>query len=229
MRLSLEQCLWRPLRIILGSPCLLCDESADGAAICDRCAGTLRQRPWGVTSLSIADHRIPVLFRESYGGPLSDAVIRAKYLGDWGHARWLGQCLGQLPRPWLGDSPTVIPVPLSDQRLANRGYNQSIVIARQVAKAWGLSMAPRWLRKTKPTARQAGLHRDERLANLFGSFSASEQVAGRRCLLIDDIMTTGSTLREASRAIHTSGGTVIAAAVIARVKNPSRAITHHFL
>jgi predicted amidophosphoribosyltransferase len=90
-------------------------------------------------------------------------------------------------------------------------------------------MAPRWLRKTKPTARQAGLHRDERLANLFGSFSASEQVAGRRCLLIDDIMTTGSTLREASRAIHTSGGTVIAAAVIARVKNPSRAITHHFL
>ena len=229
MRLSLEQCLWRPLRIILGSPCLLCHQSADGAAICDGCTTTLRQRPWGVTSLAIADHRIPVLFRESYGGLLSDAVIRAKYLGDWGHARWLGQCLGQLPRPWLGDPPTVIPVPLSDQRLADRGYNQSIVIARQAAKAWGLSMAPRWLRKTKRTARQAGLYRDERLANLVGSFRASEDVAGRRCLLIDDIMTTGSTLREASRAIHTSGGTVIAAAVIARVKSPPRAFRLQFL
>lgn len=229
MRLSFERYLWRPLRIILGSPCLLCDKSADGAAVCDRCTIALRQRPWGVTGLSIAGQRIPVLFRESYGGLLSDAVIRAKYFGDWGHARWLGQCLSQLPRPWLGDPPIVIPVPLSDQRLADRGYNQSIVIARQVAKAWGLSMAPRWLRKTKRTARQAGLHRDERLANLHGSFWASEHVAGRRCLLIDDIMTTGSTLREASRAIHIRGGTVIAAAVIARVKNPFHTIRHHSL
>ncbi len=170
-----------------------------------------------------------MLFRESYGGLLSDAVVQAKYRGNWGHARWLGQCLGALPRPWLGEPPTVIPVPLSDQRLADRGYNQSIVIARQVAKTWGLSMAPRWLRKTRRTARQAGLHRDERLANLVGSFWASEQVAGRRCLLIDDIMTTGSTLQEASRAIHLSGGIVIAAAVVARVKGPSRAIRHHSL
>lgn len=227
MRFSLEQTLWRPLRILLGSPCILCHQAAAGAAICDRCTNTLRQSPWGVTSMAIIGHRVPVLFRESYGGLLSDAVIRAKYRGDWGHARWLGQCLGQLPRPWLGEPPVVIPVPLSDQRLADRGYNQSIVIARQVAKAWGLEIAPRWLRKTKRTARQAGLHRDERLANLFGSFRASEQVAGRRCLLIDDIMTTGSTLREASRAIHTSGGTVIAAAVIARVQRPSRTITRH--
>jgi predicted amidophosphoribosyltransferase len=86
-------------------------------------------------------------------------------------------------------------------------------------------MTPRWLRKTKRTARQAGLAREERLANLYGSFWASEKVAGRRCLLIDDIMTTGSTIREAARVIHARGGLVIAAAVIARVHRPSRSVT----
>lgn len=225
MRLTLDQCFWRPLRIMLGSPCLLCSHSAHGDPICNACATALRQTSWGVTSLAIDHSRIPVLFRESYGGLLSDAVIRSKYLGDWGHARWLGQTLGQLPRPWLGDPPVALPIPLSDQRLGDRGYNQSVFIARHAARAWGLTMAPRWLRKTRRTARQAGLARDERLANLSGSFWASEKVTGQRCLLIDDIMTTGSTLREAARVIQARGGLVIAAAVIARVHRPSRSIT----
>ncbi len=226
MRLTLDQCFWRPLRIALGSPCLLCNQSARGDPVCAACTTTLRQTSWGVTSLAIDDARIPVLFRESYGGLLSDAVIRSKYRGDWGHARWLGQTLGCLPRPWLGDPPVALPIPLSDQRLADRGYNQSVFIARQAARAWGLKMTPRWLRKTKRTARQAGLARDERFANLSGSFWASEKVAGQRCLLIDDIMTTGSTLREAARVIHARGGLVIAAAVIARVHRPSRSVRH---
>ncbi len=225
MQLALERLFWRPLRIMLGSPCLLCHHAAGGEAICATCTTALRQTSWGVTGLTVDQNRIPVLFRESYGGLLSDAVIRSKYLGDWGHARWLGECLGSLPRPWLGDPPVALPIPLSDQRLADRGYNQSVFIARHAAKAWALQMAPRWLRKTKRTARQAGLAREERLANLYGSFWASEKVAGQRCLLIDDIMTTGSTIREAARAIHARGGIVIAAAVIARVRRPSHSIT----
>ncbi len=226
MRHSFDSLFWRPLRILLGSPCLLCRASAHGDALCTDCTAAIRKTSWGVTSLAIDHQRIPVLFRESYGGLLSDAVIRSKYLGDWGHARWLGQCLGRLPRPWLGSPPIALPIPLSEKRLADRGYNQSVLIARHAARAWGLQMTSRWLRKTKRTARQAGLFREERLANLRGSFWASEKVEGQRCLLIDDIMTTGSTLREAARAIHARGGLVIAAAVIARVPKPSRSIRH---
>lgn len=174
-----------------------------------------------------------MLWRETYGGPLTDAIYRSKYRGDWGSARLLGQCLGQLPRPWLGQAPVLLPIPLAGHRLAHRGYNQSHMIAVQTAKAWQIPVQPQWLRKTKRTARQASLAQAARQENLSGSFVASSRLQHQRVILIDDIMTSGATLKEAALAVATTGGQVIAAAVIAHVPKghrtlqPKTRITRH--
>ncbi|MEY2681572.1 MAG: hypothetical protein RIQ66_133 [Pseudomonadota bacterium] len=78
-------------------------------------------------------------------------------------------------------------------------------------------MRERWLEKIRNTPRQAALGRASRRENLSESFRANRAVAHQRVILLDDIMTSGSTLREAIRAIHCCGGQVIGAAVIARV------------
>ncbi len=216
----------RTLRRLLHAPCMVCNRSVSGAELCPTCASTLNRTPWGVASLSLGSDSIPVLWREPYGGLLTEAVYRAKYHGDWGTARLLGGCLGRLPRPWLGHDPVVIPVPLSGKRLAGRGYNQSLVMARQAARLWRLDVKALWLDKTRDTARQATLAQSGREENLSGSVRGSKKLDNRRVILIDDIMTTGATLREAARAVGASGGHVIAAAVIAHVPRRSRPIPH---
>lgn len=209
--------LKQSLRCAVGADCRLCGQYRGGDEVCSACAALLAKTPWGVSSLNCADIRIPVLWREAYGGPLTELVYQSKYHGHWAGARLLGQCLGSLPRPWLGDPPTVVPIPLSAKRLANRGYNQSLEIARQAARHWGLKVKSRWLKKTHDTQRQASLGHLQRRANLGEAFQAAPACSGRRIILIDDIMTSGATMREAVRAIGENGGEVIAAAVIARV------------
>lgn len=209
-------------RQMVRASCLLCGTYAQGATLCARCASHVAKTPWGVTGLDCGSARIPVLWRETYGGPLTDTIYRSKYRGDWGSARLLGQCLGQLPRPWLGPDPILVPIPLADHRLAHRGYNQSHMIALQTARFWQVPVRAQWLRKIKRTARQASLAQTERKENLLGSFVASSRLQNRRVILIDDIMTSGATLKEAARAVADRGGQVIAAAVIAHVPKPHR-------
>ncbi len=173
--------------------------------------------------------RIPVLWRETYGGLLTDAIYRTKYQGDWGKARMLGKTLGQLPKPWLGAKPTVVPIPLAGSRLAKRGYNQSQIIAAQAAKQWGLEFEGRWLTKHHATPRQATLDWQARKTNLSNAFDASPNLAGKRILLVDDIMTTGATLKEAIRAVSQAQGQVVAAAVIAHVPKDHRSLSQKIL
>ena len=194
---------------------------AQGEELCTGCTHRIARTPWGVSTLSIESRRIPILWREVYGGPLTELIYQSKYHGVWPIAALLGQQLGALPRPWMGPAPVVVPIPLSRRRLARRGYNQSSIIARMAARDWGISMREGWLEKIKNTPRQASLGRTGRGQNLSESFRADRAVAHQRVILLDDIMTSGSTLREAIRAIHCCGGQVIGAAVIARVGPPS--------
>lgn len=214
--------LERWFRTLVRSPCMLCHQYAQGDRLCQECAEMVRRTPWGVSGLDCGDRRIPVLWREAYGGVLTQAIYRSKYRSAWGAARLLGHLLGALPRPWLGKDPVVVPIPLADHRLADRGYNQSLLIARAAARAWGLNAAPRLLRKRRRTARQASLIKAARCENLRDSFTAHAMICNQRVILVDDIMTSGATLREAQRAISQAGGEVIAAAVIARVHRDSR-------
>ncbi|MBU6303864.1 MAG: hypothetical protein KGO79_00425 [Betaproteobacteria bacterium] len=214
---GLRQLMRRALR----APCRLCGNYGQGAELCTRCTHRITVTPWGVSTLSVEGGRIPILWRELYGGPLTELIYQSKYHGVWPIALLLGQQLGSLPRPWMGPPPVIIPIPLSRRRLARRGYNQSSLIARVAAQHWGIPMRDRWLEKIRNTPRQAALGRASRRENLSDSFRARQIVAHQRVILLDDIMTSGSTLREAIRAIRHCGGEVIGAAVIARVGAPS--------
>lgn len=161
--------------------------------------------------------RLNVLWREEYGGVLTESLYRAKYSSDWGAARQLGQCLAEMPQLWGSANPVLVPIPLSNQRLAQRGYNQSVCIARAAASVWGLRVEARGLHKIRQTARQASLPMGPRAENLHLAFRASKKIRQQPVLLIDDIMTTGATLREAARAILAEGGQLVGAAVIAHV------------
>lgn len=214
-------CHW--LRHLFRSPCALCARFSDGAEICAPCSLKLHNTPWGASGLSIDDHRITVLWREPYGGPLTQAIYRAKFAGSWGEAQTLGLCLGQLPRLWMGPRPVLLPIALSANRLAERGFNQSTMIGIGLGRAWGLEVQKRWLKKIRPTARQVHLDKSLRKNNLSQSFVAREHVRGRHILLVDDVMTTGATLMAAAQCLKQSGFKPIHIWVLARTPTPHTA------
>ena len=114
--------------------------------------------------------------------------------------------------PWTTLSPpisAVVPVPLHEQRLADRGYNQSELLAASFGRAVELPVQPGWLARSRETRQQVGLGPRERQVNVDGAFTATPDVAGHRILLIDDVYTTGATLRACAAAALTAGAQAV--------------------
>jgi ComF family protein len=110
----------------------------------------------------------------------------------------------------------VIALPLARKRLAERGFNQSALLAELVAKELGIGYAPYGLLKVRDTPPQAGLDRAARLKNVRGAFDCGESLAGLRIALVDDVMTTGATLSEAAKLLKKAGASFVSAWVVAR-------------
>jgi predicted amidophosphoribosyltransferase len=130
-----------------------------------------------------------------YGGAIADAT----------RARLLRGCV-------------VVPVPLHPVRLAERGFNQSALLAGPIARRLGAPFLPLALARVRDTPRQASLGRDDRLGNVRGAFAVRQpkRLRGRPVLLVDDVRTTGSTLAECTRALLEAGAGPAATAVLAR-------------
>ncbi|WP_432821889.1 ComF family protein [Trichloromonas sp.] len=156
----------------------------------------------------------------NYEGLLRDAVHRFKYRGtvqlDRPLATLLAERMEQAETPFRPD--LIVPVPLHLGRLRQRGYNQSLLLARQLAKRWRVPVAPRQLVRNRPTPPQQGLSLSVRQQNLRGAFAMTAPLQGETVLLIDDVMTTGATLRECARTLQSSGAGEIVAAVIGRAQ-----------
>ena len=145
-------------------------------------------------------------FYGAHEGLLRQLLLRLKF----GNEPELGRLLGilaarRLPPDLRVDA--VVPVPLADGRLRERGYNQALELARPAAKACtpGKGPRPRLLRRIRPTPPQTGLARDVRANNMKDAFTASPEVAGLRILLVDDVLTTGATLRAAALTLCAAG------------------------
>lgn len=122
---------------------------------------------------------------------------------------------------WLDDlrPQAIVPMPLSTARLAERGFNQSRELARAAARRLRLPLLARGLRRTRDTTSQKSLSAAARADNLAGAFEADPaQVTGQRLLLVDDVMTTGATLREAAWALKDAGAASVVGLVVARVR-----------
>jgi ComF family protein len=103
----------------------------------------------------------------------------------------------------------VVPVPLHAERLAERGYNQSELLAAAFSLRVGLPCQPGWLARTRATRQQVGLGPAERQTNVAGAFAAAPAVAGRTLLLVDDVNTTGATLRACAAAAQAAGARTV--------------------
>lgn len=114
----------------------------------------------------------------------------------------------------------LVPVPLAPGRLAERGYNQSALLAQHLADRIGRPCPLNWLQRPVETAHQAALTREERARNLRGVFMVDParraQLAGRRVALVDDVMTTGATAREAAAELLRAGAAVVEVWAVAR-------------
>jgi ComF family protein len=114
----------------------------------------------------------------------------------------------------------LIPMPLHRKRLAQRGYNQALELARPLGKSLQLPVRLDLLHRARDTAPQTGLDARARRRNLRGAFVASPSVKGMHVVLLDDVITTGASLREASQALLRSGAAEVRALAIARADTP---------
>lgn len=189
--------------------CVACENAVepDEDAFCAACAPLVER------VLACAEPNLQSAFH--YGGPVADAIWRLKYEGRSEVAYALRGALAECAARWLGSIDVVLPVPIARSKLRSRGYNQSALLARHVARAIDLPFRPTWLVRTRAGPRQVGQGRALRLSSIRGAFQASKRVRGQRVLVVDDVRTTGATLHEAERALREAGAKDVFALTLA--------------
>jgi ComF family protein len=228
----------RPLqaltRLLLPPRCLHCGApGADSRDLCADCRDSLPHNPCACPrcALPIAQpapacgrclKRPPpasaALAPFVYDDPLDRWLPRFKFARDLAAGRVLADLLLEDPRlPALtAGVDALVPLPLHRARLAERGYNQALELARPLARAFDLPLRQDWLQRVRATAPQTGLDARARRRNLRAAFVASAAMRGQRVLLIDDVITTGSSMLEATRACRRAGAIEVRVLAVAR-------------
>ena len=223
----LNQCL-NFGRGLLPQACQLCGAERGGGPLCAPCAAELPWLPAGrcaVCAIPLASgavcgaclerpprfHRVEAVFAYRY--PVDALIHACKYGGRLGLARLFGEWLA--PRV-ARDVDAIVPMPLARGRLAERGFNQALEVARVVAAATGVRLLPRACRKVADTPPQAALPWKERAKNVRRAFVCDADLAGMRVAVLDDVLTTGATLNELARVLLKAGAVEVRGWVVAR-------------
>ncbi|NSW83223.1 MAG: ComF family protein [Syntrophothermus sp.] len=194
--------------------CEECDRKLEATRenrpVCDRCGKYLCG---GDSQCQDCSEQAPPFFIARAVGPYEKcykvAVKLLKFMCRGYIAVRMGRMMAEVvknePRYWPLD--LVIPVPISQPNLMKRGFNQSEVLARNVAKALGLKMLPDVLVRVRETPSQRELTKEERQQNLKGAFDVRdcEKIRGKNILLVDDVYTTGSTAKECATVLLDAG------------------------
>lgn len=215
--------------LIMPPICLSCQTRLDGLdALCPSCwSGISFIRPpicdclglpmpfdTGGRMVSAAASATPPAYDRaravaSFDGLMRDLVHDLKFRDRHDLRHLLGRWLSETGQDILVGADMIVPVPLGRLRLLQRGFNQSAILAQDVARTAGLPFEPLILTRTRKTRPQVGLTRLERLKNVSGAFVVPEvrrqAVAGRNVVLIDDVITTGATVGACARALKRAG------------------------
>lgn len=223
--MNLKKVLLFCLELFFPPHCVFCDRIiSPGTEICKRCANTIAPvNALRCMNLPGSGQNIPCIVLYSYESQVRDSIIRFKFYGEKKNADFYAVQLSLLirkrMRPFSFDLVTAVPI--SRERKKGRGYNQSELIARKVAGGLGLPYEE-CLEKIRDNPEQHMLPRLERMENVAGVYRADEErTAGKRILLIDDIVTTGSTLCECAGALLETGAKAVACAAVAQVSRIS--------
>ena len=178
------------------------------------CAGCRADLPWGASPPPPPPFAA-IVAPLAYEFPVDAAVKALKFK----RRLWYGPALAQLASLSLDELPgeidAVLPVPLHWRRQWWRGFNQAQEIARPVARRLGVPLLG-GVRRARATRPQSGLQAGERVRNLQGAFVARRPCLAQHVLVIDDVMTTGATLRQVARVVLAAGASEVSALVVAR-------------
>jgi ComF family protein len=169
--------------------------------VCGRC---LASPPGFCRATALAD----------YAPPVDAMVIALKFRARLELAPVFGDLLAQ--RIAVTGNALVIPVPLAFERLSERGFNQSLQIARAFCRASGARLGADAVRRIRHAPPQQSLALDERRRNIRGAFEVTGDVRDCDVLVVDDVMTSGSTMDEIARLLASAGAAQIHALVVAR-------------
>ena len=222
--------------------CLMCDVVVDvPGGCCSRCWQSVRfiARPYcevlgvpfshdlGKGALCAGAIADPPPFERARSAVLYDDQIRRlvsrfKYSDRLEFAPWMAKWMVTAGTELFEDNPIVIPVPLYGKRLIARRYNQSAELARHLAEYAGLRYSPEGLVRVRNTKQQVGLTGKERESNVQGAFRVPVEqkglLKGQSVLLIDDVYTTGATVKTATRALKRVGAGPVEVLTFARVE-----------
>ena len=201
-----ETCGWE----ILELPTVHCRRCAEPGLFpkhtCERCVGGA---PWE-KAWAPFEHE----------GSIARAIHRFKYEDRSDLSRPLGLLLAATAKHALASMPGVIvPLPLHEARFRQRQFDQAALLATVFAQRLGREVKTNWLSRTRDTKRQVGLSEGEREANVRGAFAASPSVRGQSVVLLDDVLTSGATAREAARALSAAGAERVFVLTVARARS----------
>ena len=213
----------------------MCGAESAGDAVCEACARALPNRPpsacprCGLPGLDGGCCAACEREKPAYDATLAlydfvfpvDAMVHAlKYRHRLSMASFFGAALAARAQDFGAQADLILPMPLHPRRLAERGFNQAVELARPLARVRGLPLGLAVVRKLRDIPAQAGLDREARLRNPRGVFECDMSLHGQRVIVVDDVMTTGATLGELARTLKRQGASWVGNLVVARTPAP---------
>lgn len=220
--MRIGELLRRAAEALFPPKCPFCGRTlSPGEALCGECLRALPEEIDQREYPLAGGETLSVRSAFPYAGRYREAMHRYKFEGRRGYCRAFARLMVRA----LGDDAPfdgVVYVPLTARDKRRRGYDQSALLARETGRLLGLPVLE-GLQKCRCTATQHELSREAREENVRGAFAASAAVGGQRLLLIDDIVTTGATLRAAADALYKAGARQVQALCAAGTKGPENA------
>ena len=202
--------------------CVFCDErvrkdnvhiKTGGICICRTCTGNLVKNAPAMPFDGVGDVSY-IISPFEYDGTLRDTILKFKFDGSYAYAKLYAEMMKDHLASYdiWRDFDYIVPVPLHNGRLKERGYNQSELIAKYISKYIGVPLRTDLAKRIRATERQSRLHTIvDRIENMKDAFECSGKVKGKRIILFDDICTSGNTLRACAKPLKEAGAESICA------------------